>query len=340
MIGIGVIGYGYWGPNFVRNISELADARVVIVADLKGERLALAKRRNPVIETTRDPLDVINHPQVDAVIVATPVATHFDLALQAVRAGKHTLVEKPVCATRSQAERLIEAADSRNVTLMVDHTFLYTGAVRKVKELVGSGQIGDVYYYDAVRINLGLFQSDTNVLWDLAVHDLSIIDFVLGVQPTALSCSGVSHVPGQREDVAFLTLHFPANLIAHLHVNWLSPVKLRRTLIGGSRRMIVYDDLEPHEKVRVHDKGVIVDDQEKRYQLRLVGYRTGDVWSPQVDLSEALRTELIHFTHCIEGREQPITDGRSGLRVVRLLEAASQSLANKGIPIELGAAAV
>jgi predicted dehydrogenase len=335
MIRFAVIGYGYWGPNLVRNAAEVADADVALVVDRRPERLELAKRRHPGITTVTDAQAAFDDPQIDAVVIATPVSTHYELAHRALHAGKHVLVEKPICFSSEDALRLVDEAAARRLVLMVDHTFTYTGAVRKIKSLIDSGQIGKLYYYDSVRINLGLFQSDVSVLWDLAVHDLSIMDYLLGRTPEAISCTGSRHVPGHPEDVAYLTLYFSDNLIAHFHVNWLSPVKLRRTLIGGSNKMIVYDDLEPAEKVRVHDKGLIfAENPERLNEALLRGYRSGDVWSPEVDLTEALRTELNHFVDCIARRAQPITDGEAGLRVVRLLETAEISLKNQGVPVE------
>jgi predicted dehydrogenase len=337
MIGFGVIGFGYWGPNLVRNLSELKDGRVIKVIDSKPERRDLAKVRYPGVETGADAEELFNDSRIDAVAIATPVWTHYPLAKRALEAGKHVLVEKPICETAAKANELVELAERQKLTLLVDHTFAYTGAVRKIKQLIDEGDIGEIYYYDSVRINLGLFQTDVSVLWDLAVHDLSIMDYVLGArQPMAVSATGSSHLSGHPEDVAYLTLYFDNNLIAHFHVNWLSPVKLRKTLIGGSRKMIVYDDLEAAEKVRVYDKGLIFDvDAEKRNEMRLRGYRSGDVWSPQIDLGEALRTEMQHFVKCIQGVEKPLTDGRSGWRVVRVLEAASESMKRKGTPVEV-----
>jgi predicted dehydrogenase len=346
MIGVGVIGYGYWGPNLVRNFSETLGSRVVAVCDLRPERLVLVQGRYPAVETTTDYRELLANPRVDAVAIATPVRTHFELAMQALGAGKHVLVEKPLAATSEQAVRLIEEADRRNRLLMVDYTFVYSGAVRKIRELVASDELGDIYYYDSVRVNLGLFQHDVNVVWDLAVHDLSIMDYVLPSRPCAVSATGMSHVPGEPENIAYLALFFDGCLIAHIHVNWLAPVKVRRTLISGSRKMIVCDDLEPSEKVKVYDKGItddkgiIVDNnQESMYQM-LIGYRTGDMWAPQLDMTEALRTEVLHFIDCIEKGECPITDGEAGLWVVRILEAATQSMAKRGRLVELDTARV
>jgi predicted dehydrogenase len=312
----------------------------VAVSDLRPERLASVQARYPTVKTTTDHCDLFTDPTIDAIAIATPVSTHFELAMQALRAGKHVLVEKPLTATAEQAIQLIEEAARRDRVLMVDHTFVYTGAVRKIRELVASNGLGDIYYYDSVRVNLGLFQHDVNVLWDLAVHDLSIMDYVLPSRPCAVSATGMSHVPGEPENIAYLTLFFDGCLIAHIHVNWLAPVKVRRTLIGGSHKMIVYDDLEPSEKVKVYDKGITVNkNTESLYQM-LVGYRTGDMWAPQLDMTEALRTEALHFIQCIEGGERPITDGEAGLRVVQILEAATQSMAERGRLIELCTARV
>lgn len=335
MIRVGVIGYGYWGPNLVRNFAEVPGARVVAVSDRRPERLARVYDRYPAIQTTRDHGDLFADPAIDAIAIATPVSTHFDLALQALQAGKHVLVEKPLAATSEQAMRLIEEADRCKRVLMVDHTFVYTGAVRKIQELVASDGLGDIYYYDSVRINLGLFQHDVNVIWDLAVHDLSIMDYVLPSRPRAVSATGMSHILGEPENIAYLTLFFDGCLIAHIHVNWLAPVKVRRSLMGGSRKMIVYDDLEPSEKVKVYDKGITVNNGVESVYQMLIGYRTGDMWAPQLDMTEALRSEAVHFTRCIEKGERPITDGEAGLRVVRILEAATQSMAERGQLVEL-----
>jgi predicted dehydrogenase len=336
MIRFGVVGYGYWGPNIARNITDLPNASLARIADANPDRLAVAARRHPCAGLGTDAESLIEDPNVDAVVIATPVDTHFPLAMKALEAGKHVLVEKPIADNGDDAQRMIDAAERRGLTLMVDHTFLYTGAVRKMKELLDGGEIGEVYYYDSVRINLGLFQEDVSVIWDLAVHDLSIMAYVLNSYPSALACNGCSHLPGHPEDIAYLTLYFPGTLIGHIHVNWLSPVKLRRTLIGGSRKMMVYDDLEPAEKIRLHDKGVILDgDIENLNQLRLRGYRSGDVWTPQVNMAEALSTELKHFIDCMQTGKRPLSDGVSGLRIVRILEAASESLRRKGAPMEI-----
>jgi predicted dehydrogenase len=337
LVRIGVIGYGYWGPNLVRNFVEAEHARVECVSDLRPDRLALINSRYPRIRTIQSARDLIGDPAIDAVAIATPVSTHYELALRALQEGKHVLVEKPLASDTEQVQRLIDLARKRKRVLMVDHTFVYTGAVRKIRELVDSGGLGEIYYYDSVRVNLGLFQHDVNVLWDLAVHDLSILDYVLPFRPCAVSATGLSHVPGRTENIAYLTLFFPGSQIAHIHANWLAPVKLRRTLIGASRKMIVYDDLDQSEKIKVYDKGITLNNQqdpEKLYQL-LVGYRTGDMLAPQIDSTEALRREIDHFVDCIEHEQEPTTGGAAGLRVVEILQAASQSMAQRGRPVEL-----
>jgi len=328
-IRIGVIGYGYWGPNLVRNFHEASGGEVTMVSDQNDEQLQRAQSRYPAITVTDDPQALIHSPQVDAVAIATPVSAHYPLALAALKAGKHVFVEKPMAATTAQAEELIEEAARRNLTLMVDHTFVYTGAVRKIHEIVQAGALGQVYYYDSTRVNLGLFQHDVNVLWDLAVHDLSIIEFVFNRAPQAVSATGMSHVPGAPENVAFLTVYYADNLLAHINVNWLAPVKIRRTLIGGSKQMIVYDALEPIETVKVYDKGIEVKSTQELYRT-LIGYRTGDMYSPKIDTTEALSLEASHFIRCIEHGLRPETDGAAGLRVVKILEAATESMRGQG----------
>jgi predicted dehydrogenase len=336
MLNIGIIGYGYWGPNLVRNFSGIAQAQVRVVADFDEQRLGLVRTRYPAIEVTTDYETLLSNPTIDAVAIATPVASHFDLALQCLRAGKHVFVEKPLTETAEQAEQLIEEAQKRDLVLHVDHTFIYTGAVRKMRELVVTGELGDLYYYDSVRVNLGLFQADVDVMWDLAVHDLSIMDYVLPSKVVAVSASGVNHFRDRPANIAYLTIFFEDNCIAHLHVNWLAPVKLRRTLVGGNRKMIVYDDLEPSEKIKVYDKGITLDaTKEQAYQQR-IGYRTGDMWAPKLAATEALQVEAEHFARCVSDGEVSLSDGQAGLRVVRILEAATRSLRERGRPVELG----
>ena len=332
---IGVIGYGYWGPNLVRNFSEVPDAQVVAVSDLDEQRLRLVKARYPAIAITTDHETLLSNRDIDAIVIATPVASHYAIALQALSSKKHVFIEKPLTQTAAQGERLIEEADKHNLTLHVDHTFVYTGAVRKIRALVSDGEVGELYYYDSVRVSLGLFRPDVNVIWDLAVHDLSIMDYVFPLSPIAVSATGVSHVPGEPANIAYLTLFFENNAIAHLHVNWLAPVKVRRTLIGGNRKMIIYDDLEPSEKVKVYDKGITVNGSKESMYDVMIGYRTGDVWAPKLEVTEALLAEARYFIRCITHGERSITDGRAGLRVVRILEAATESMNTRGRPVEL-----
>ena len=337
MITIGVIGYGYWGPNLVRNFTEAPGGRVGFVTDTRAERLSHVTSRYPAAKVSTDYRELLADPSVDAVAIATPVSTHFDLAMAALRAGKHVLVEKPMTANSEQSLVLIDEADRRGLVLMVDHTFVYTNAVAKIRELTQGGDLGEIYYYDSVRINLGLFQHDVNVLWDLAVHDLSIMDYVLGQTPVSVSATGLAHVAGQPENIAYMTMFFDGRLIAHVHVNWLAPVKVRRTLLGGSRRMIVFDDLEASEKIKVYDRGISVNPSPENVYQMLVGYRAGDMWAPQLDLAEALQTEARHFIECIDKGKTPTTDGHAGLRVVRLLEAATRSMAHQGALVPIGA---
>ena len=334
MLKVAVVGYGYWGPNLVRNFVEAPESEVVMVADISEANLKRVSGRYPAIQTTTSVDDIYNNDEIDAVVIATPVNTHYELALNALQSGKHVMVEKPMASSSEQAKHLIQEAQSRNLVLMVDHTFVYTGAVRKIANLVREGELGDVLYYDSTRINLGLFQHDVNVIWDLAVHDLSIIEYVLNKEPRAVSATGMSHVEGEPENVAYLTIYYDDNLIAHVNVNWLAPVKVRRTLIGGSKKMIVYDALEPIETIKIYDKGIEVETAEDIYRT-LIGYRTGDMYSPKVEATEALQLEARHFIDCIKNGTTPETDGAAGLRVVKILEAASKSIKNRGSVVEL-----
>jgi len=334
VVKFGVVGYGYWGPNLVRNLFEVPDTQVLAVSDMREERLQLVGSRYPSVEVTTDFHRLLENPQIDAIAIATPVLTHYEIALQALQHGKHVIVEKPMASTSEQALRLIDEAARRKLTLMVDHTFVYTGAVRKIKELVSSGGLGEIYYYDSTRINLGLFQRDVDVIWDLAVHDLAIMSYVLPSVPCAVAATGINHFNG-TENLAYVTLFFEDNLIAHLNVNWLSPVKVRRTLIGGSKQMIVYDDMEPSEKVKVYDKGVTVNGTADSLYRVLVDYRSGDMFAPQLDVSEALKVEIQHFVDCIRRGREPITGGHAGLRVVRILESASSSMKQRGKLVDL-----
>jgi predicted dehydrogenase len=337
-VGIGVVGYGYWGPNLVRNFANSECSRVVTVSDLDSAKLAVSRRLHPEIGTATDFRDLLQDSRIDAVAIATPVHTHYELALAALRAGKHVFVEKPLAPTADQVRRLMEEADKRNLVLMVDHTFLYTPAVQKIRELVNEGALGEIYYYDSIRSSLGIFQSDVNVIWDLAVHDMSIIQHILNEKPVSVSATGSSHVAGAPENMAHITLFFQSSCVAHVSVNWLSPIKVRQTFIGGSRKMIVYDDVEPTEKIKIYDKGITLNGSpEKAHQLR-IGYRAGDMWAPHLAAKEALQTEVQHFVDCLRTGKTPISSAASGLQVVELLEAASRSIKEQGRPVRLGQA--
>jgi predicted dehydrogenase len=324
----GVIGYGYWGPNVVRNLDRLEETEVVAVCDKSPEARRKVAKSYPGILVTSDPAELMSSPDIDAIAVVTPVWTHYELAKAALQNGKHVFVEKPFASNAAQAQELIELAARKNLKVMVDHTFLFTGAVQKIKHLLQDGALGKLYYYDSTRVNLGLFQHDVNVVWDLAPHDLSIIDYLIQKTPEAISATGQTHLNG-HEDVAYLTLYFPDKVIAHINVNWLSPVKVRMTLIGGEKKMLVWNDLEADEKIKVYDKGVRVTTREGLYSL-LVNYRSGDMWAPQIEQVEALSRELAYFVECIAKDESPVNDGEAGLRVVRMLEAANESIRNRG----------
>ena len=333
MINFGVIGYGYWGPNVVRNLEAVDGARVVAISEVSASARARAQKAHPSIRVTDDTADVIASPEIDAVAIVTPVWTHFDLAKAAVENGKHTFVEKPFTSNVAQAEKLITLAERSNLRVMVDHTFLFTPAVRKIKQLLLDGTLGKLYYYDSTRVNLGLFQHDVNVIWDLAPHDLSIMDYLIGQDPEEIVATGQTHLNG-FEDIAFITLYFPEGVIAHINVNWLSPVKVRMTLVGGAKKMLVWNDLEADEKLKIYDKGVQITNSEGVYNL-LVNYRSGDMWAPQLEQVEALRVELSYFVDCIMQGETPFNDGVAGLRVVKMLEAANESLRQRGAAVQV-----
>ncbi len=334
-VGIGVVGYGYWGPNLVRNFVSNPSARLVAIADLDRGKLAASARLYPGVATTDRYEDLLKDPSIDAIAIATPVRTHYELGLAALKAGKHVLVEKPLAQSADLVRRLSDEADRRGLTLMVDHTFLYTPAVQKIRELVKKGELGDVYYYDSTRSSLGLFQSDVNVIWDLAVHDISIIQYILDEDPVAVSATGSCHVAGSPENMAHITLFFEGNCVAHVSVNWLSPIKVRQTFIGGSKKMIVYDDLEPTEKIKVYDKGITLDGPSDDVHQFRIGYRAGDMWAPNISTKEALQTEVEHFIDCVRNSSPPMSSAASGLQVVEILEAASRSIAEQGKPVQL-----
>ena len=332
-LGVGVIGYGYWGPNVVRNLRGLENCQLIAISDKNPVALRRAGKIYTGVELTTDPSELLTSPKIDVVAVVTPVWTHFELAKAALQNGKHVFVEKPFTSTAQQAEELIELAERNRLKIMVDHTFLFTGAVKKIRELVEDGTVGDLYYYDSTRVNLGLFQHDVNVVWDLAPHDLSIMDYIIREKPEAVVATGGKHLNG-LVDVAFITVYFPRNVIAHINVNWLSPVKIRTTLIGGEKKMLVWNDLEVDEKIKVYDKGIQITNGQGVYDL-LVSYRSGDVWAPRVEQTEALKAELEYFTDCILNDRMPFNDGAAGRRVVRILEAADCSLSEKGKIIAL-----
>lgn len=334
MINIAVAGYGYWGPNLVRNIQDSKDACVVSCCDANEERLAQVRAKYPQIGTTTEYDDLVNDPAVDAIVVSTPVATHYDFARKAMEHGKHVLLEKPATSSVAEAEKLLDLAEKHRITYMVDHTFIYTGAVRKMKEIVSQGDLGDLYYFDSVRINLGLFQRDVNVLWDLAPHDIAILEHLVTERPVSVCATGACHVGNGHENVAYLTVYFPSGLIAHFHNNWLSPVKVRTMLVGGSKKTIHYDDMEASEKIKVYDRGVDVSTPEGVRDVR-VSYRMGDMWAPRLDQVEALSRMIGEFTGCIQTGRSSLTDGVSGLNVVKILEASEMSIKHRGKEIKL-----
>jgi predicted dehydrogenase len=333
MIRVGIIGYGYWGPQIARNFRSTDDCEVPVICDKNPAALRRVQRAYPDVHTTCDINEVLRSPEIDAVAVITPVWTHYELAKMALQNGKHVFVEKPFTSTAVQAEDLIDLAVRKNLTIMVDHTFLFTGAVRKIRQLIDDGTLGKLYYYDSTRVNLGLFQHDVNVIWDLAPHDLSIMDYLIESKPQCLVATGQNHLNG-HQDVAYITVYFSDNMIAHFNVNWLSPVKVRTTLLGGEKRMVVWNDLEADEKIKVYDKGVEIKSGEGVYNL-LVSYRSGDMWAPRVEQTEALAAETRYFIQCINRGEAPFNDGIAGLRVVKLLEAADRSLESMGAAVKI-----
>ena len=325
-IRVGVIGAGYWGPNIVRNLHEAPGAEAVAVADLSEERLDAIRKRFPAVRATTDYRELLNDPTIDAICVVTPVGTHRKLAEEAFAAGKHVFVEKPLAKTVSDAEAIVRAGERAGKTLMVGHTFVYNPAVAVVKDILDSGGIGDVHYLDSQRVNLGLHQFDINVLWDLGPHDVSIALYWLGEEPEWVQCSGACFVQPNIEDVVFLMIGFPSGAIAHAHLSWLAPSKLRTTIVIGSKKMVVYDDNQAVEKVKIYDQGV---DKLESDELRR-SYRAGDIHSPRVPMTEALQIEMRHFIECVRDGKKPISDGEAGLMVVRVLELAMRSLRSGG----------
>lgn len=335
MIQVGIIGYGYWGPNLVRCFTEVQQTCVAAICDLDVTKLEKARRQYPTISTTSNVDDLLINPDIDIIAIATPVQSHYSLALAALQADKHVFIEKPMTETSEQARHLVAEAKKRHRLIMVDHTFLYTPAVQKIHELIQQQQLGEIYFYDSTRVNLGLFRHDVSVIWDLAIHDLAIIDYLLPDSPVAISATGAKHVRGNTENSGFVTVFFNSPTIAHINVNWLSPAKLRQILIGGSRKMVVYDDLETMEKIKVYDRGIYLQDAAEGDHQILKGYRMGDIWSPNLSTKEALVTEIEHFVDCITHNTPPITDGVMGMRMVNLLEMATQSMYRRGAPMEI-----
>lgn len=332
MIHVGVIGYGYWGPNLARAVAESGVAQVAMIADQSPDALARAALRHPAARLTTDLQELLRDPAVDAVMIATPVQTHYALALAALRAGKHVLVEKPMTDDVDQARHLVDEAARRGLTLMVDHTFVYTPAVQAISRLVREDVLGAIYYYDSTRVNLGLFQRDVNVIWDLAVHDLAILDHLLDQRPVAISASSAGFLAGRPDNMAQLNIHYGNGALAHLNVNWLAPVKIRQTLIGGSRKMVLYDDMQTSEKLRVYDRGASCGSGPYEH---LVSYHIGDMYAPALSSKEALLTEVEIFADCIQQGSAPATDGLAGLRIVEMLAAATRSTELRGHPIDL-----
>lgn len=333
-IKVGVIGYGYWGPNIVRNFFNAPDCTVVAVADARPERLAVLAKIFPSVNGVKTAEDIINDPEIDAVVVATPVFTHFTLAKKALENGKHVLIEKPMTSTVAEAEQLIELAAKKGLTLMADHTFLYTGAVQKMKELIETEVVGTPRYFDSSRINLGLFQPDVNVLWDLAPHDISILTYLIMETPVSINATGISHTRNNVENIAYMTVNYNSDFIAHFNCSWTSPVKVRQTLIGGDKKMIVYNDLEPSEKVRVYDTGYNHKTDEDKTKI-MVDYRTGDVYIPKLSSVEALTGVANDFIQSIIHRREPRANAHLGMQVVKILEASQESIKNNGKEVKI-----
>ncbi len=335
-IPVGVIGCGYWGPNLVRNFNENDHTDIRYVCDLDQNNLRKIKLRYPSVIATSDYRDLLRDNDLQLIAVATPVHTHCKFGQEILRAGKHLLIEKPLAASVKEAEKLVNLAAQKGLMLFVDHTFVYTGAVRKMQSFISSGVLGDLFYFDSVRVNLGLFQSDVNVVWDLAAHDVSIMDYIVPDRPHSVSAIGGCHTAQGIEDIAYVTVRFDSSLMAHFHVNWLSPVKIRRIILGGSKKMIVFDDLDPAEKIKIYDKGISLAKADKKvlYQ-NIIQYRIGDMHAPKIDQTEALKVLVGHLAECLIKKRKPITDGESGVRVVRILEAADKSIRRGGVKVRL-----
>ena len=336
MAKIGVIGCGYWGPNLIRNFVTCPETELVWACDLDEMRLQRVLRPYPSVRQTTDLKDVLKDDGVDAIAIATPVHTHFPIAKTCLESGKHVLIEKPLASSVAQGEELVNLAEKNNLRLMCDHTFCYTGAVRKIQDIVKSGTLGELLYFDSVRVNLGLFQQDVNVVWDLAPHDLSILDFIIDEKPVLVSAHGVSHAGNNIENIAYISLGYQNSFIAHFHVNWLSPVKVRKTMIAGSEKMLVWNDLDQAEKIKIYDKGIKVKQGEREQKERLlVSYRSGDMYAPKIDQVEALSLMVKEFADCIQKSRPALTDGEAGLRVLRVLDAANRSIKADGANVRI-----
>jgi len=332
---IGLIGYGYWGPNLARNFNQNPDLELSYICDFSADRLKAASTMYKQTRLVNDPEVLFKDTTLDAIAIATPVFTHFDLAKRALESGKDVWLEKPMTEKVEQAEELIEMTEKNKRVLHVDHTYVYTGAVRKIRELIDKGELGDLIYYDSTRVNLGLFQQDVDVIWDLAPHDISIMDYLMPFKKTAVSATGSKFYGNGMVPKALLTIYMENNIIGHINVSWVSPVKIRQTLIGGTAKMVLYDDNQPSEKIKVYDKGVqLFETKEDLYHLK-VQYRVGDMWAPKISDHEALGVETKHFAECLKTRQKPLTDGRAGLEVVKILVASQKSLKGRGVPVEL-----
>ncbi len=338
MIRMAVIGCGYWGPNLIRNFNNVADCELRGIADLDAKRLDHVGRQYPQARKTLDYRELLRDPEIDAIAVATPVSTHYPLGREVLEAGKHLFIEKPMCASADDCRRLIDLAAARRLQIMVGHTFLFTPAVRKIRDLMQAGELGDIYYVNISRVNLGLFQPDINVVWDLAPHDIAMLNHLFGAAPHVVSATGRSYVRPGNEDVAFLTLEYPGNQIAHIHVSWLDPNKIRQMTFVGSRKMLVYDDVSSLEKIRVYDKGVEKLSHYDSFGEFQLSYRYGDIVIPKIDQIEPLKVEAAHFINCLQGTEKPLSDGATGLQVVEVLEKACESIRGEGKPVRCGPA--
>ncbi|NCQ34301.1 Gfo/Idh/MocA family oxidoreductase [bacterium] len=337
MVTVGVIGCGYWGPNLIRNFNGLPDVRLKTISDLDEKRLHQVGLLYPNTTKTTNHRDILEDPEIDAVVVATPMSTHFPLGCEVLEAGKHLFLEKPMATTSADCRKLNELAEERDLQIMVGHTFVYTPAVRKIKSLMVSGELGEVYYVNISRVNLGIFQNDANVVWDLAPHDVAMLNYLFQAHPTRVSANGRCYVQRERgiEDVAFVNLEYPGHRMAHIHVSWLNPNKIRTCTFVGSRKMLVYDDVSQSEKIRVYDKGVDVQPHYSDYGEFQLLYRSGDIFVPRIETTEPLRIETQHFLDVVNGQESNLSSGTEGEKVVRVLEGACQSMVDDGKPVDL-----